>query len=1075
MNTLRTLLLIALAGLFFNTGYAQGWERVYHGFNSGNPNDGWAVVSILPLPDGTFMLLLDSSHDPDPDTIKLATIDENGILLSEKALLFNEEATPMDLTATSDGGYALITTRKLIKLDAQLAPQFEQDLQMLDPGKSFWCQRVVESNAGLCVVGRKTNPTAGQGFIACYDLNGNLLQFNDWGLPVAMNVGSACVTPDGGVLAVGQGYDGATFNAQGIVATRFNADGSNVVWEKIIYDQGISRTASSVVPAPGGGYLIAGSRVSRAYALKIDEQGDMLWERDYWDQPGLEEALYNIRSLSPLPGGTGYWSVFSYADNQSGAQPLLAKMDLSGDIQFHWRKNENLDFSAETGLQALADGGCVFGGSISEFVTSLTRGTPFLARFDSLGNTFLTGIAGTAKGDLDGDCIAEVDSLLEGIVILAVSNGQYAGSANIGSQGTYFIPLDTGNYQVTILSPGGPLWSFCPDTLSAAVLAQDTTFDIDFTGFYNVQPIDSIYGYVFEDYDGDCIKDDFEPGYPNWQVSVALFHMGTFVFEATTDSNGYFIIPSPAGITNEFHGFISLAPPPNDGLDCAVTCQQSYDVMFGDSATFQALFGVHCDSLAPYPLVETSIATNALRPCTHSFVHASYCNNGAVTAENAELIITVDPALEVVNSNVPWSEVNGNEYRYELGDLLPEACGDIVLTVNTSCSDPVGTTYCFEAHGLPDTIPQNISQNWDGSQVVVSADCVSDSVVFTIHNAGLSDMSQILEYIVIEDNVLLMQAPGQFQLAADDEINIRFSATGAFYRLEAQQSAGFPGLSKPVAWVEGCNSGNGTPSLGFVNLYPLPDNEPWLDIFCLESVNSYDPNDKNGFPRGYSAARFIEENTDIEYLIRFQNTGTAPALEVEIRDTIPVQWLDPLTVRPGASSHPYEWDMQGSGVVVFRFPGINLPDSSANPDQSQGFVNFRVSQRPDLPPGTEIRNTAAIYFDNNPPVITNQTLHTIGHDFIVLGSQQVFNPQVQVVVTPNPMRGRVQVSAKGIGASSDIRFRLIDQLGRLSLEQNPGVPNFEFDAGRLPEGIYFYEFWENGRLAVTGKLLKTGP
>ena len=34
--------------------------------------------------------------------------------------------------------------------------------------------------------------------------------------------------------------------------------------------------------------------------------------------------------------------------------------------------------------------------------------------------------------------------------------------------------------------------------------------------------LDSIYGYIFRDVDGDCIKDPFETGLENWDVTVIL-------------------------------------------------------------------------------------------------------------------------------------------------------------------------------------------------------------------------------------------------------------------------------------------------------------------------------------------------------------------------------------------------------------------------------------------------------------------------------------------------------------------------------------------------------------------------
>ena len=45
------------------------------------------------------------------------------------------------------------------------------------------------------------------------------------------------------------------------------------------------------------------------------------------------------------------------------------------------------------------------------------------------------------------------------------------------------------------------------------------------------------------------------------------------------------------------------------------------------------------------------------------------------------------------------------------------------------------------------------------------------------------------------------------------------------------------------------------------------------DIHCAENIGSYDPNDKSASPTGFGVDHIIRENTDIEYKIRFQNTG----------------------------------------------------------------------------------------------------------------------------------------------------------------------------------------------------------
>jgi len=607
--------------------------------------------------------------------------------------------------------------------------------------------------------------------------------------------------------------------------------------------------------------------------------------------------------------------------------------------------------------------------------------------------------------------------------------------------------------------------------LPATVAAGDTTENVDFIGTYDPQPATSISGFIYQDIDGDCNHDAFETGLANWPVVIRVYSLGAITtFFDTTDVNGYYELLNPPDVTNGNGGYIIVSDPPGNGLNCNFPCGQEVLISFPDGTDAVGNIAVHCDSLLPCPQMEVSIATNVFRPCLASSYYVNYCNNGAVTAAGASVEVTIDSALVVLSASAPYTAIGGNVYSFPVGDLSPEACGAFEIHVAVPCDDPVGTTYCSEAHAFPDTGCEPANANWDGSQIEVTANCDGDNVVFTITNVGTGTMQNPLNYIVIEDNILVMQVPGQFLLAGGEFINVTIPANGAFLRMEAQQAPGFAGLSTPVAWAEGCNGG-GNISLGFINQYPLGDEDPWLDVFCLESVNSYDPNDKNGFPRGVKEEHLVDQNIEMEYIIRFQNTGTAPALDIEIRDTLPAQ-LDPTTVRPGASSHAYTWDMQGNGVVVFKFADVNLPDSATSALLSQGFVQFRVKQDKDVLLGSKIKNTAAIYFDNNAPVITNQTLHTVGKNFVVTSTPSLSLPNVHVLVAPNPVTNQARVSVDGLTNMDNLTFTLYSAMGKSLLTGRLEGATYEFEAGQMPDGVYFYEVRSGQQIVGKGKLVK---
>ncbi|MFZ4785688.1 MAG: T9SS type A sorting domain-containing protein, partial [Flavobacteriales bacterium] len=142
---------------------------------------------------------------------------------------------------------------------------------------------------------------------------------------------------------------------------------------------------------------------------------------------------------------------------------------------------------------------------------------------------------------------------------------------------------------------------------------------------------------------------------------------------------------------------------------------------------------------------------------------------------------------------------------------------------------------------------------------------------------------------------------------------------------------------------------------------------------------SYDPNDKQATPAGYAEPHYILADTEIEYKIRFQNTGNAPAFNVHIDDQLDITKLDLSTFEPVAASHSYYTIVNPDGFIQFVFDNIMLPDSASDEPGSQGFVIYKIRPYADITPESVIENTGYIYFDENPPVITNTTYHTIYH------------------------------------------------------------------------------------------------
>lgn len=142
-------------------------------------------------------------------------------------------------------------------------------------------------------------------------------------------------------------------------------------------------------------------------------------------------------------------------------------------------------------------------------------------------------------------------------------------------------------------------------------------------------------------------------------------------------------------------------------------------------------------------------------------------------------------------------------------------------------------------------------------------------------------------------------------------------------------------------------------------------------------VCAYDPNDKYAEDDGYTEEHFILAEDEIEYRIRFQNTGNFPATNVNIKDTLDISRLDLETFYPVFGSHSFMTCVQPDGAVEFVFDNIMLPDSAMDEPGSQGYVVYRIKSLEGIEPGEVINNTAHIFFDLNPAVVTNTTWHTI--------------------------------------------------------------------------------------------------
>lgn len=296
-----------------------------------------------------------------------------------------------------------------------------------------------------------------------------------------------------------------------------------------------------------------------------------------------------------------------------------------------------------------------------------------------------------------------------------------------------------------------------------------------------------------------------------------------------------------------------------------------------------------------------------------------------------------------------------------------------------------------------------------------------------------------------------------------------------------------------------------------------------------------DPNDKAVLPAGYGPYGAVPiDQAYLDYVVRFQNTGTAPAYNVMLRDQLSADLDRGVIQVTGYSHQPDQISVEPGGELVVYFNNIMLPDSGSDLLGSQGFFSFRIKLEEDLPNLTLIQNCAEIYFDLNPPVITNSTtttlvdcnlwqveinenepgqlsatpgegyqwyfngaalpehtatitatasgqytvevtsIHgcvTLSAPFLITGVSEPESRERMFSMYPNPFDGSVMIRLDGPAASS-YRLELFDAFGRMVRSNTwSGTQEYILLRNDLASGIYLVRLWDGRSIVGSARLI----
>lgn len=214
-------------------------------------------------------------------------------------------------------------------------------------------------------------------------------------------------------------------------------------------------------------------------------------------------------------------------------------------------------------------------------------------------------------------------------------------------------------------------------------------------------------------------------------------------------------------------------------------------------------------------------------------------------------------------------------------------------------------------------------------------------------------------------------------------------------------------------------------------------------------IGSYDPND---ITESHGNQILFSSFTSADYLyytIRFENSGTASAININVIDELDPQ-LNAESVRMVSASHNYILDRVGN-QLSWRFENVLLPPAVAGSDDGHGYITFKVKPAPGYAVGDIIPNSANIYFDFNPAIVTN----VFNTEFVSALAVNEFTNS-GFTVYPNPANTMLNITMRNDDTIRSVK--LLDISGKIIISRSGSPISTEaVDVSEVAAGVYFVE------------------
>jgi murein DD-endopeptidase MepM/ murein hydrolase activator NlpD len=345
----------------------------------------------------------------------------------------NEGAT--SIQQTSDGGYivagwaAILGDEDIyiIKLDANGNRVWQRRYVRSDD----WATSIQQTSDGGYIIAGGTYSFGGYDvYIIKLDGNGNIVwekTFGGSGYDIANSIQQ---TSDGGYIVAGGIHSFGT-GEEDVYIIKLDENGDKL-WEKTFGGSGYD-IANSIQQTSDGGYIVAGytnsfgAGYSDVYIIKLDGNGNKLWEKTFGGSD--YDAAYSIQQTKD-----GGYIIAGWTNSFGAGSYDVYVMKLEGNGNIVWAKTfGGSDYDEAYSIQQTTDGGYIVAGITS----SLGAGSydVYVIKLDANGNKLWEKIYGGSGDDYAWSIQQTTDG---GYIVAGWTNSLGAGYSDV-----YIIKMDS--------------------------------------------------------------------------------------------------------------------------------------------------------------------------------------------------------------------------------------------------------------------------------------------------------------------------------------------------------------------------------------------------------------------------------------------------------------------------------------------------------------------------------------------------------------------------------------------------------------------------------------------------------